>query len=141
MITSELSKHAPRMESHKISESFFVVCFCHVQVAHYMRLVLVVVYFTHVMTCNPQSINCLMFWEKLAIAWDFSLPHLPILFSQFPTLRVVNIEYHMKCINISCKDHRRCYCNSHFFLFSYTNQRDALQKMSVAKVQLDLSEQ
>lgn len=38
--------------------------------------------FTHVTLCNPQSIDWLVPWVKLATARDFSLTHLSALFSQ-----------------------------------------------------------
>lgn len=50
--------------------------FCHVQ------LVLLIVHFTHMLLLNPQSINCLMFWIKLAIARGFGLSPLLAPFSQ-----------------------------------------------------------
>lgn len=46
----------------------------------HVQTVLVIVYacnhetFTQVTSHNPQSINCLILWIKLALTWDFSLP-------------------------------------------------------------------
>lgn len=56
--------------------------FCHEWLVHQMQLVLVIVQFAYVTPLDPQSKNCPMLWLKLAIAWDFSLPHLLPPFSQ-----------------------------------------------------------
>lgn len=47
-------------------------------------LTFVIVHFVHMTPLNPQSINYLMLWIKLAISWHFSLPHLSAPFSQAP---------------------------------------------------------
>lgn len=52
--------------------------FCH------MRLVLVIVHFTQVTLLNPQSINCLVLWRKLAIVWGFNLPYFQATCSEAP---------------------------------------------------------
>lgn len=56
-------------------------CFCHVWLICNGQLVPAVVYFTH---ASPLSINCLMFWTKLAIAWDVGLSHLSAPLFQAP---------------------------------------------------------
>lgn len=48
---------------------YWKTCFCHVW------LISVVEHHTHAILLNPQSINGLMLWVQLTIAWDFSLPH------------------------------------------------------------------
>lgn len=49
--------------------------FCLVCLAHHVQLVLVIGCFTPVALLNPQSINCLILWIKMTIAWDYSLPY------------------------------------------------------------------
>ena len=53
---------------------------------YHLWLVLVILYFTPVFPLNSKSKKCLMLWVILAIAWDFSLPHL----APFPILREIN---------------------------------------------------
>lgn len=43
---------------------------------------------------NPQRINYLMLWIKLAVAWDFSPPHLLAPFSQVPPSLEMKTQHH-----------------------------------------------
>ena len=77
--------------------------FCHVQLAHHLWLALVIVHFTQVTLFNPLSINCLMLWIKLAIAWDFNRPHF---WSLFPRVHTTN-ESHKPNSSISFTGKRK----------------------------------
>lgn len=61
---------------------FICLCFRPMKLISHVWLALVIVHFIHVILLNPQSINCLMFWIKVAIAWDFSTPHYCLLSSR-----------------------------------------------------------
>lgn len=47
-----------------------------------MYLAVVIVHLTYVTLLNSQNIDWLMFWIKLAIAWDFCLPYVCASLSQ-----------------------------------------------------------
>lgn len=56
----------------------------------YMWLVVLIIHFTHETLLNCQSINFLMLWIRLAIAFDFSWPHIRLHYTGSTTFRVVN---------------------------------------------------
>ena len=59
-------------------------CFCHMLLVLWPKAAWIRENFTHVTFLNPQGISCQELWIKLAITWDFSLPHLSAPFSQVP---------------------------------------------------------